>query len=219
MGSEVSQQFVDVTQVESTEVCCESHQRERILTTRSETFTEKGGTPWCLAAQGGADTISLGSGDDTVLGQSGFDTLSGGGGADRLLGGPGNDVLSGGAGDDEILGGSEDDVLRGDAGADMLWGDSGDDTLYGGINDDTLVEGPGVGLVFGDEGNDVIVVVDLCEVEAGEKFDGGSGSDTLLLPEGVTLADITAQGAVVSSIETVANFQPGAWGNSKCAGA
>jgi Ca2+-binding RTX toxin-like protein len=80
-----------------------------------------------------------------------------------LRGTSGSNVINGFAGDDNLYGLDGDDVLDGGAGADILWGGSGSDTY-----------------VFG--GGDRI-----------EELEGDSPNDTLLLPTGITLADLTLE--------------------------
>ncbi len=79
-------------------------------------------------------------------------------GNDTLPGSPADDTLEGLAGDDLLSGGAGNDLLRGEAGFDTLDGEAGRDTLEGGDDDDLL-------RIAGDI--------------SGERFDGGSGNDTL----------------------------------------
>ena len=67
----------------------------------------------------GNDTLTGGSGNDTLSGQDGNDTLSGGAGNDTLSGASGNDFIAGGAGNDTLVGGSGNDFIDGDQGTDI----------------------------------------------------------------------------------------------------
>jgi Ca2+-binding RTX toxin-like protein len=58
--------------------------------------------------------------------------------ADHISVGRGNDVLLGGSGAEKLLGGSENDTLRGESGADDLNGGSGNDLIDGGTGNDKL---------------------------------------------------------------------------------
>ncbi|MBD2358331.1 calcium-binding protein [Tolypothrix sp. FACHB-123] len=71
-----------------------------------------------------------GSGTQTALrgyGNDGHDTLTGGSGNDSLYGDAGNDWLRGGAGKDTLSGGTGNDYIVGGYGADVLFGGSGAD--------------------------------------------------------------------------------------------
>ena len=92
-----------------------------------------------------AGLISMGAGNDTVIGSGladiidageGIDVVDGGAGDDDINGGPGPDLLSGGADSDFVFGGDGDDVLWSgsgvpDGGAANLDGEGGQDTEDG----------------------------------------------------------------------------------------
>src|SRR5688572_11449275 len=128
------------------------------------------------------DTISGKRGDDQISGLAGHDKLKGDKGNDVLDGGPGNDFLVGGKGDDKLLGGSGNDLLFGDDGKSsghawgkFLWWKPQSDY------DDYLDGGAGNDKVYGGRGNDV-AVYDMAEnLGARDDYDGGTGSDTLVL--------------------------------------
>ena len=73
-----------------------------------------------LFGNGGNDTLSSGSGNDSLAGGGGNDALSGGAGNDTLVGGEGNDALSGGSGNDSLVGGAGDDVFGVDSSGDVV---------------------------------------------------------------------------------------------------
>ena len=90
---------------------------------------------------GGGDTLTGGSGADTLNGNGGDDTLNGGLGGDTLVGGAGNDTLNGGDGDDILTGGLGNDTINGNNGNDVInftFGDETDVSINGGANFDTL---------------------------------------------------------------------------------
>ena len=80
---------------------------------------------------GDIETITGGSGNDTLSGDGGATTLSGRSGNDTLIGNGGNDTLEGGAGNDTVQGGAGDDRLIGDADDDALDGGAGRDSFFG----------------------------------------------------------------------------------------
>jgi Ca2+-binding RTX toxin-like protein len=72
-------------------------------------------------------------------------------------------------GAENLIGTNEDDTIFGLGGADAINGLDGNDTIDGGL---------GIDDVLGGAGNDTIIAT---VVEAGEKFDGGDGIDTLVV--------------------------------------
>ncbi len=91
------------------------------------------------------DTISGGSGKDTIFGGTGDDSLTGGGGTDQIDGGDGADTVYGNGSADSISGGAGDDEIYGGGGTDTIDGGEGDDLLTGGGWDDTFIYSPGDG--------------------------------------------------------------------------
>lgn len=77
---------------------------------------------------------ALSMGVNTVVGE----TLTGGSGDDTLIGGTGNDILYGDEGKDHLEGGLGNDALYGEEGKDSLKGGLGNDLLYGGEGKDIL---------------------------------------------------------------------------------
>ena len=97
------------------------------------------------SANGTANTLWGGAGDDKLIGRKGADTLYGGDGSDELNGEGHDDVLDGGAGRDVLNGGNGNDILDGGDGVDVLNGGNGNDILDGGAGRDVL---------HGENGND-----------------------------------------------------------------
>lgn len=176
----------------------------------------------CLDGRGGDDDLSGGSGNDFLYCGPGDDSCNGGSGGDVIVcggaalvddvdGGSGNDaihcgasndVLSGGSGgDDLMIAGAGDDNLSGGSDNDELQGGPGNDVLSGGSGSDTLIGGPGLDQISGGSGSDIAIVYSACELEANEEYDGGSSSDTLILP--IPLEDVEAMGIDVDSFETI----------------
>ncbi|MDO5639502.1 MAG: putative Ig domain-containing protein [Neisseria sp.] len=113
-------------------------------------------------AQGGADLLFGGYGNDLIVGQSGSDYLYGGQGDDILYGDDnrediedyGHDYLNGGAGNDKLYGGRGDDVLIGGSGSDLLAGGEGLDVYEFALADlqnaedtDTVIDADGQGRI------------------------------------------------------------------------
>jgi hypothetical protein len=117
------------------------------------------------ALRGSDETVTGGTGDDTIAanagsnylrGAEGDDAITGGTGFDDINGNQGNDTLHGGAGDDWVVGGKNNDVQFGDDGNDIVWGNLGDDTLDGGNGNDQVRGGQGDDVLNGGAGNDYI---------------------------------------------------------------
>jgi len=193
-------------------------------------------TPRVLTGTSGADVMSGGNAADSLSGDRGNDSLSGGGGNDSLDGGAGNDTMVGGLGDDlyavdatgdkviedanagldtirttlasyslATLGAVENLVYGGNAAANLT-GNAGANSLVGGSGNDSLTGGGGADTLVGGSGNDLLVQAEA--VVAGERFDGGAGSDTLRVSNGQSsdtifgaarVVDLSA--AILTSIE------------------
>ncbi len=129
------------------------------------------------------DTLSGGSGDDSIRGFSGDDSLSGGDGDDTLRGASGDDTLVGGEGDDLLDGDSQNDLLIGGEGDDTLIGASGEDTLEGGDGDDLIDGASQEDVIWGGDGEDTVnggSQDDLISGGDGDDYlDGGTQSDTI----------------------------------------
>ena len=132
-----------------------------------------------------SNSITGGTGGDTLLGMAGSDSLYGGAGNDSLDGGTEGDLIYGGAGNDSAAGGDDvdliygglgNDSLAGGAGADRLWGEDGNDRLYGDSEGDTLYGGNGNDSLYGGDGSDYL------DGGAGnDSMDGGAGDDTYVV--------------------------------------
>lgn len=141
--------------------------------------------------------------DETVSGGSGNDTLSGGDGDDTIDAGGGNDTLEGGAGDDNLFGGAGNDAIEGGAGNDNLFGGTGNDNIAGGDGDDILDGGSGPDRMTGGAGNDLYYVDNKKDVV--NETDNAGTSDTV---PAVNLSDLGSQiDTVVSSVKyTLTNY-------------
>ncbi|MGO1077789.1 calcium-binding protein [Inquilinus sp. CA228] len=117
-------------------------------------------------------------------------TVSGGAGDDTITGGTGS---IGGGGDDTLVASTHGATLRGGA---------GDDTVSGGAGGDLLYDGAGVDDVFGAGGSDYLFL-GTGDVTLGDRYDGGSGRDTIeILP----ISDIDISAAEISGFEYLSSF-------------
>ena len=139
------------------------------------------------------ESVTGGSGDDTILGSTGNDFVSGGlAGADLIAAGDGNDIVLGGPGEDILKGNYGNDVINagdsivgdladGNAGSDFIHtgnqganviasGETGDDFLQGGIGPDTFIGG---------DGNDWIEGADAADIVDGDNGLNGGGGQLL----------------------------------------
>lgn len=83
-------------------------------------------------------------------------TLTGGNGRDSLSGGSGNDTIDGGNGRDSLLGGAGNDSITGGNGRDVLDGGDGNDTLTGGRGKDSVTGGAGIDTFSGDKASEIL---------------------------------------------------------------
>nr|WP_262984693.1 calcium-binding protein [Nostoc sp. PA-18-2419] len=151
----------------------------------------------------GNDSIIGGSGRDAFFGEAGNDTLDGGADRDRLEGGDGNDILRGGVGDDNdssltvksyggLFGGAGNDTLDGGDGNDYLNGGAGNDTLTGGNGTDKFVYDTNRIFVSADVGSDRIT-------------DFLIGTDKIVLDKTTFTALTSASGILTSSEFAIIN--------------
>ena len=147
----------------------EGYYLERIEGAANQTVT--------YGAEGLADSLDGGDGNDTIRGQFGNDTIQGGAGADQIRGGSGNDSLSGGDGNDSILGGTGNDTLDGGAGSDTLIGGDGNDRFIGSAGADSIDGGAVFWDIVDYSASDAAVIVNLSDTLA--ESGGHAEGDTL----------------------------------------
>ncbi|NIZ15042.1 Hint domain-containing protein [Phaeobacter sp. HF9A] len=151
---------------------------------------------------------------DTVSGGSGNDTIYTGDDDDLIDGGSGNDFIDAGIDDDTVTGGEGNDEIIGGEGSDLIEGGDGDDTIYGGLDPvfpdvlnitddgsdgrapdpdptngmDTLDGGAGNDVIYGQDDDDLITGGDGDDtIDAGiddDTVDGGAGNDVITGGEG-----------------------------------
>lgn len=175
----------------------------------------------------GADTFTVGASNDdkafTIDGGIGIDTLDYGAISEAItltMAGSVNATVVVGnvdANDDvirnieNIKGSKLSDTITGDTGANILWGNEGGDTLsggagndviYGGADNDTLYGGSGSDSIYGDAGDDSIVIAAEDIDGSYDRYDGGTGSDTIdysILSQNLT---VTLNGSSAGSATT-----------------
>ena len=189
-----------------------------LLTNGDDTYSVGGSSTYHVYINGGLgnDTLTSGSGNDTLYGGVGNDTLNGNDGNDTLLGGDGNDILNGGTGADSMIGGLGDDTYSIDNTGDTVTENAGEGTdtinstvnitaaqaanveiinllgsanlnATGGANDNTINGNSGNNILDGGDGNDTL------NGNAGtDTLIGGNGNDVL---DGGTGADSMSGGA------------------------
>lgn len=83
-----------------------------------------------------------------------------------------NNVLNGNSGNNILSGGNGNDTLTGAGGIDLLHGGSGDDNIHGGVGTDRM---------YGNDGNDTLFIDTFLDSQPRETFDGGVGTDTIVV--------------------------------------
>lgn len=149
----------------------------------NDAFTNNTSIKALIFGDNGDDSLTGGSGNDTIHGGNGNDDLTGGGGNDNLQGENGDDSLVGGSGNDTLSGANGNDDLAGDDGNDSLSGGNGNDDLAGDDGNDSLSGGNGSDDLNGDNGNDSLsggFGNDDLNGEAGnDRLNGDAGNDTM----------------------------------------
>lgn len=139
-----------------------------------------------VSLTGTANTITTGSGDDTVTGGAYKDVITTNDGDDTVTSGDGNDNITTGRGEDTITAGDGDVTIDAGIGNDtVVVGDgdntitlgSGDDTLTTGNGDNTITLGSGDDTVTAGSGDDVVVMSDYDDDDV---IDLGTGTNVLL---------------------------------------
>ncbi len=216
--SDPSEQLLEVKEVHMPYLCCDPGQTVHTLTSSADTavYGVTATEPVCVEGLRGDDDVESGAAADVLMGNEGDDVLAGGGGSDRLYGGSGDDQLAGEDGSDLLYGDDGLDYVIGGNGNDQLRGGPGDDELDGEDGEDVIFPGSGADQVLGGDDDDDIVILDLCEAASGEVLDGGPGDDRLLVPSGVTWADLTLAGVSILNIEHLVELDPYRFGASDC---
>jgi Ca2+-binding RTX toxin-like protein len=144
------------------------------------------------------DSISGTSGNDTIMGTDGADTIQGLGGTDTIHGGAANDSLFADLSTGFLGSVTGNATIYGDAGSDLIWGGEGNDVLHGGDGNDTIHGFSGNDTIWGDAGGNVLdggAGDDIYMYTAGAddliNEGGAGGNDQIILPAGMTLADVT----------------------------
>ena len=162
---------------------------------------------------GGTDTLLMSNAGDflTIRDGGGNQTLfsveqivAGNGGDVINLSDPtivlGNTYIQGGAGDDILWGNAGNDWIVGGDGNDNIIGGPGNDTLNGNNDNDTLDGGSGNDIVTGDAGDDMLIYTASENVGATDYYDGGPGTDTLVLR--LTPTENAAAAAEIAAAQT-----------------
>jgi Ca2+-binding RTX toxin-like protein len=166
---------------------------------------------------------------DIILDRGDDEIANGGSIVGYVLLGEGNDqydtsagastgLIDLGWGADLFKGSADGDYVAGDDGNDLIEGNGGHDQLMGGANDDVIVGGAGSDGLFGEYGNDRIVTQggDFAwggagddRIELGdygfEQVSGNEGFDTLVLPAGARILDLSLAlaGAALGGFERI----------------
>jgi Ca2+-binding RTX toxin-like protein len=144
------------------------------------------------AGDDGDDSVSGGTGNDTVIGGAGSDNCAGDDGDDSVSGGDGDDSVMGGAGNDTLVTGDGNDMAEGGDGDDSVsGGGGGNDTLMGGSGNDTLMGGTGNHTCVGGGGNDVYVLSNPTSGGSSVITDYEDGQDKFLLFGDLNFSSLT----------------------------
>ena len=136
------------------------------------------------------------SGDDTLNGTANDDRIYGYDGSDTIYGNDGNDIIDTGAGTyDVVYGGLGNDTITTGTGGGNIYAEAGDDTItvsgshfvYAGAGNDTIIDAGAYDNLYdlSDGGDDTFYY------KGGyDSVIMGVGTQTIILPEGITQADV-----------------------------
>lgn len=131
-----------------------------------------------------AMTVTAGAGSEASAGET-MNTITTGSGADTVTGGEYKDIITTGIGHDSVVGGGGNDTITTSYGNDYVDGGAGDDTITDSVGNDTLLGGAGNDIIStaagadsidGGAGNDSLYVTTL---GANDTIIGGTGTDSL----------------------------------------
>ncbi|MCP2127294.1 UNVERIFIED_ORG: VCBS repeat-containing protein [Bradyrhizobium japonicum] len=155
------------------------------LSNQTEGFT--------ITGSSGADSITAGAGNDTILGAQNDTLLNGGAGTDTLQVGANFTSTSNG----QIV--NIETVTLATAVTLNLSNQTEGFTITGSGSSDTITGGTGADTISAGGGNDTINLAD-GQFTSGESIDGGSGSDTIVLTNAATIDFTTGS---VTGVETL----------------
>jgi Ca2+-binding RTX toxin-like protein len=129
----------------------------------------------------GKNIVSAKAGNDTITTGSGNDIIKAGPGNDLVNTGAGNDIIKSGSGDDTINSGSGNDLVKAGSGSDVVQTESGNDFVKTGSGNDVMNAGSGSDFVDAGSGDDIVIHNVSENLGSKDTYDGGSGTDTLVL--------------------------------------
>jgi len=109
----------------------------------------------------GADTLTVGDGDNTIKAGSGANTITAGQGANRIFGGDDADTITAGDGGNTIDSGDGANTLTSGAGNDRIYSGTGADTIVAGGGSDQVTVLGGADTVDSGAGSDRLIVLTL----------------------------------------------------------
>ncbi|MEI6161357.1 MAG: calcium-binding protein, partial [Roseococcus sp.] len=135
---------------------------------RSVTITAGTIEHFTVLTGNGADTLTVGDGDNIIIAGNGANTITAGDGANSVTGGDNADTITVGNGGNMVDGGN---------GANTMTSGTGNDTILSGNGADTIVTGAGA---------------DLITVRGGaDTADAGAGDDLLTVDYGAMVTNVT----------------------------
>ncbi len=106
----------------------------------------------------GADTLTVGDGNNIIEAGSGANTITAGNGQNNITGGVNADTITAGNGGNVIDGGDGTNAITSGLGADIILSGTGADTIIAGGGNDVITVRGGSDSVGGGDGNDVLVI-------------------------------------------------------------
>jgi VCBS repeat-containing protein len=129
----------------------------------------------------GNDTVTVGNNNNTIVAGNGNDTVTAGNGANHITVGNGADNITVGNGSNTIVAGSGADTIHAGNGGNSISAGAGNDVITTGSGNDTIDGGGGSDHISAGGGNDIVTYNMSESLGSTDVYDGGKGTDTLIL--------------------------------------
>jgi Ca2+-binding RTX toxin-like protein len=139
-----------------------------------------------INAHDGANTMTAGNGANSITGGSDADTITAGDGNNTVVAGDGANIVVAGQGVNNITGGKNADTITAGDGGNYIDGGDGFNKLTSGAGNDVIVSGIGAATIIAGAGNDAITVRG-----GAANVDSGAGNDRLVVDYSLMITAVT----------------------------
>jgi Ca2+-binding RTX toxin-like protein len=139
----------------------------------------------------GADTLTVGDGDNIINSGAGADTVTTGHGDNAINLGSGANTATAGNGANSIIGGNDADTITVLDGGNFIDAGNGVNTITSGNGNDTILSGTGTDTIVSGGGADLVTLRG-----GADTVSGGAGNDRLIIDYGTKITNVS--GGIVS---------------------